>query len=326
MQERCRQRVADIARSGATSHVFSVLFWWHTGCNCQPAVTLPPTSQEDLLEILSVWQMRLGFDTAATRISKPMVESQDYRHLARRVASILWADPGEQQVELARARREAERALRAAEQPGIDVIPICDPRYPQTLMTIADPPLVLWARGQLDALLPDCVGIVGSRDATPASLALARKLGRELSEAGVNVVSGLAKGVDGSAHVGALDGPGQTIAVMGSGLSHVYPARHHKLAERIESQGVVVTEYPPWFLPYGRHFPPRNRIISGLSKGVVVVEASEDSGSLITARLAADQNRDVHGSAGRTALRSSSRMPRSHKGWCSIGRDCGRHP
>jgi len=137
------------------------------------------------------------------------------------------------------------------------------------------------------------IGVVGSRDATPASLAVARKLGTELAEAGLVVVSGLARGIDGASHAGALAGAGRTVAVMGSGLDVVYPFKHRALAEQVSQSGALVSELPPWVGPRAWHFPLRNRIISGLSRAVVVVEASEKSGSLITARLALEQGRDV---------------------------------
>ena len=172
-------------------------------------------------------------------------------------------------------------------------ISIGEAGYPPLLLEIADPPETLWVRGDARLLALPAVAIVGSRGATPVSLAIARRLGKELSEAGLVVVSGLALGVDGAAHRGALEGTGRTVAVLGSGLDVVYPSEHKDLAEQISQCGVVVSELPPEAPPLPHHFPLRNRIISGLSKAVVIVEASERSGSLITARLANDQCRDV---------------------------------
>jgi DNA processing protein len=168
-----------------------------------------------------------------------------------------------------------------------------DDDYPALLREIPDPPVLLWTRGIAATLQHPSVAIVGSRDALPASLAVARQLAGGLAEAGLTVVSGLALGVDGAAHAGALAGGGPSTAVLGSGLNHIYPALHVPLAEQVAETGAVVSEYPPDARPYPSHFPLRNRIISGLCRATVVVEASERSGSLITARLALDQNRNV---------------------------------
>jgi DNA processing protein len=167
-----------------------------------------------------------------------------------------------------------------------------DAAYPPALTTIADPPPVLWARGRSDALACPAVAIVGSRAASPYALAVAERLAADLAAAGVAVVSGLARGVDSAAHRGAVEA-GATVAVLGSGVDVVYPHEHCGLAERILERGAVVSELPPGTPPRTPFFPLRNRIISGLSRAVVVVEAGEKSGSLITARAALDQGRDV---------------------------------
>jgi len=243
-------------------------------------------------DLLTVSLLRGSFDTRGARLAKDLLDTDDPGSIVKRVASAIWTEPGAAQPEIARARAEAERALQRHPQDSA-FITILDEGYPDLLRTLADPPLVLWVRGSLEALFATCVGVVGSRDATPASLAIARKLGRELSDAGVTVVSGLAFGVDAAAHLGALDGSGQTIAVLGSGLADVYPRKHRDLARRVQERGAVVTELPPDAEPLPSHFPLRNRIISGLSRAVVVVEAGEHSGSLITARMATEQNRSV---------------------------------
>jgi DNA processing protein len=246
-----------------------------------------------LFELLTVSLLEPGCNTRTARAAKDLLAQDDLRYLADRVASAVWLDSVECASRLMRGRAEATRALAAAREPAATVITILDERYPEVLKEIADPPVVLWVCGRPESLASVCVGVVGSRDATPASLALALKLGRELSEAGVTVVSGLARGVDGAAHAGALEGVTPTIAVLGSGLSVIYPKRHEPLAQRIQERGAIISELPPWFPPYRRHFPLRNRIISGMSEGVVVIEAGEDSGSLITADAAGEQNRDV---------------------------------
>jgi DNA processing protein len=165
--------------------------------------------------------------------------------------------------------------------------------YPPLLAEIPDPPGCLWTRGNRAIMSRVAVAVVGARAASRVGLAMAGQLGADLARAGVVVVSGLARGVDAAAHAGALDAGGTTIAVLGTGIDLVYPPENRELHERIAAAGLVVTEFPPGSPPEPFHFPRRNRIISGLSKAVVIVEAREKSGSLITARMAADQGREV---------------------------------
>lgn len=186
----------------------------------------------------------------------------------------------------------ARRAREAAEACGIGVLPWNDAQFPAALLTTTDFPPVLWYRGQLDALNAPAVAVVGSRAASAVALETATRLGGDLASLGIAVVSGLARGVDSAAHRGAL-GQGITIAVLGSGLDVIYPPEHAKLATEIAARGIVITEYPPGTPPKQMHFPLRNRLISGLSLAVVVVEAAERSGSLITAACAAEQGREV---------------------------------
>jgi DNA processing protein len=174
------------------------------------------------------------------------------------------------------------------------ILTLEDPRFPPDLLQMADPPLLLYVTGQLEALNhPRRLAIVGSRNPTPQGEQNARQFARALAESGVCVVSGLALGVDGAAHEGALAGGAPTIAVVGTGLDRVYPKRHLDLAHRIAAQGAIVSEYPLGTPPLPPHFPRRNRLIAGLSQGTLVVEAAIQSGSLITARLAAEQGREV---------------------------------
>lgn len=191
------------------------------------------------------------------------------------------------------ARAAAAAALEAARGTGDHPVPWFDARYPALLQFIADPPPVLWMRGRAEVLNQPTVAVVGSRIATPYALDVATRLGAELADRGVVVASGLARGVDSAAHRGCLEGGGLTSAVLGSGLSHIYPPEHRELAETIASEGVVISELAPHAMPLAEHFPLRNRIISGISLAVVVVEACEKSGSLITARCALEQGRDV---------------------------------
>jgi DNA processing protein len=170
------------------------------------------------------------------------------------------------------------------------------PHYPAHLLTIADPPLVLFVQGHPAALNQPCVGIVGARNATAQGIANARIFAQALAEKNVTVISGMALGIDAAAHEGALNAVGNalaTVAIVGTGIDRVYPAAHRALAHRIAAQGAVVSEFPIGAPPLPHHFPRRNRLISGLSRGVLVVEAALRSGSLITARVAGEQGREV---------------------------------
>lgn len=174
-----------------------------------------------------------------------------------------------------------------------------DAAYPATLLDIEDPPLMLYmlgtmcARADRAALIANSLAIVGSRNPTPQGESNARQFARAFGSAGLCVVSGLALGIDGAAHDGALLGGGQTIAVVGTGLDRVYPRQHLALARRIAAQGMLISEFPLGTPPLTANFPKRNRLISGLSRGTLVVEAALKSGSLITARLAAEQGKEV---------------------------------
>jgi DNA processing protein len=172
-------------------------------------------------------------------------------------------------------------------------IPLGDPRYPAALAAIHDPPPILWTRGRAESLYGPMVAVVGSRAASPYALQVARKLGADLARRKVTVVSGMARGVDSAAHEGALDGGGVTVAVFGCGIDIIYPREHAALAARIRAAGALLSEFPPDTPPLPAYFPQRNRIISGLALAVVIVEAAEKSGSLITARFALDQGREV---------------------------------
>ena len=176
---------------------------------------------------------------------------------------------------------------------GGEIMPLDDPRYPDNLKQIADPPPVLFVKGDVNLLKLSAIAVVGARRASELGRRFAFKLGARLAEKGLCVVSGMALGVDGAAHEGCLRDQGPTIAVLGTGLDVVYPAAHRHLSERIVEKGLLLTELPPGSGPDRGNFPRRNRIVSGLAQGVVVVEAGEKSGSLITARLALEQGREV---------------------------------
>ena len=174
-----------------------------------------------------------------------------------------------------------------------DIVVVGDPRYPEILLESADPPLLLYTRGRVELLHSPAIAIVGSRNPTPQGLENARAFAHHLSSAGWVVVSGLALGIDGAAHEGALDGGSGTIAVVGTGLDQIYPARHRALTARIAAGGLVISEFAIGTPALAEHFPIRNRIIAGLGRGTLAVEAALQSGSLITARLAAESGRDV---------------------------------
>ena len=177
--------------------------------------------------------------------------------------------------------------------PGNAVLTLSDSAYPGMLLEIPDPPLVLYAKGNVKLLSEPSVAIIGSRNATTQGCIDAEEFGRSLSDAGLTVVSGLALGIDAAAHRGGLKGKGSTVAVIGTGADIVYPARNRKLAHQIAEEGCIISEFPLGTRPLASNFPRRNRVISGLSNGVLVVEAAVQSGSLIAARMAVEQGRDV---------------------------------
>ncbi len=176
---------------------------------------------------------------------------------------------------------------------GQTVLTLADPAYPADLLDIPDPPLMLYAKGRIELLQTPAVAVVGSRNATSQGMLNAEHFSRALSQSGLTIISGLALGIDSAAHRGALDGAGSTIAVIGTGADIIYPARNRDLAQAICARGCVLSEYPLGTPALAANFPRRNRIISGLAQGVLVVEAAARSGSLITARMAAEQGRDV---------------------------------
>ncbi len=179
------------------------------------------------------------------------------------------------------------------EDPNNHTVTLADADYPQSLLNIPDPPLLLYVKGRLELLNQPAIAVVGSRHATAQGKQNAEAFSRAMSEAGLCVVSGLAHGIDAAAHRGALMGRGRSIGVIGTGLDKVYPAAHRELAHSMAAQGALISEFPLGTPPLAANFPRRNRIISGLSLGCLIVEAGLQSGSLITARLALEQGRDV---------------------------------
>lgn len=177
--------------------------------------------------------------------------------------------------------------------PAHHVLTLGDAAYPALLLQTADPPLLLHAHGRLDLLNAPALAIVGSRQASAQGLDHARAFAQHLSQAGLTIISGMALGIDGAAHEGGLAGRGSTIAVVGTGLDSIYPLRHHALAQRIAAQGLLLSEFVIGTPPLSENFPLRNRLIAGMARGTLVVEAAVASGSLITARQALEAGREV---------------------------------
>ena len=185
--------------------------------------------------------------------------------------------------------REVER-IRAC---GAEFLTLLDENYPESLRNIPDPPLTLYIRGELLPGDRHALGLVGTRKATTYGRDVAGKLAGDLALQGITVISGLAYGIDAAAHRGALNGGGRTLAVLGSGVDVIYPASHRQLAQEICQNGALISEYPPGTLPEGRNFPRRNRLISGLSLGILVIQAPLTSGAIITANIAGEQGKEV---------------------------------
>jgi DNA processing protein len=208
---------------------------------------------------------------------------------------------------------EVDGEIGRARAAGIMLVPFGDAAYPARLRMIADPPPVLYVKGEISGRDDHAVAIVGSRSASHYGRRVARDLAHGLASLGLTVVSGMARGIDGMAHESALSSGGRTIAVLGSGVERAYPPEHDKLYQRICESGAVVSELPMGTRPLAFHFPARNRLISGLSLGVVVVEATEKSGSLITASMAVEQGREVFavpGEVGASRSRGAHRLIR----------------
>lgn len=232
----------------------------------------------------TVQLLRDVFGSAARTLQATPDELQKIDQLSPAMCDLLTRKPVQYPI---------ERELELIHEYGCQIVTLYDTEYPQYLKAIDTPPIVLYIRGKLtpeDAL---SLSIVGSRDAKDYGRKVSYQLSYQLTQRGLTIVSGLAKGIDTAAHRGALEAGGRTIAVMGSGLSFIYPATNSDLAEKITESGALISEFPMEVKPKPRNFPRRNRIISGLTLGTVVVEASNRSGALITARLAGEQGREV---------------------------------
>ncbi|MGA9769153.1 MAG: DNA-processing protein DprA [Blastocatellia bacterium] len=191
-------------------------------------------------------------------------------------------------------REQASKQLEELDRVGADVLTLTDPRYPDLLRETYDPPIVLYAKGDFDrAMSQPSIAVIGSRHCSTYGRNVAEMLARELAQRGITIISGLARGIDSAAHRSAIEGGGLTLAVMGTGLDTVYPKENRKLADQIIEHGALITEFPLSTPPLPQNFPFRNRVISGLSLGVLIIEGAERSGSLITARMAYEQGREV---------------------------------
>jgi DNA processing protein len=243
-----------------------------------------------MLDLVDAVALSLGFGAVRRRVVAALRTDPDcpFELLAAWAGARLEGKPG-----LGTLRDDAGRALERAARRRIDVVAWGDARYPPLLAATPDPPIVLWVRGRADLLASPSIAIVGSRAASPYGLEVAGRLGADIAARGFTVVSGLARGIDSASHRGALESGGPTVAVLGSGADVIYPPEHRDLAEAIIERGALVSELPPGSPPRSFHFPLRNRIISGLARGVVIVEAAERSGSLITADCALEQGREV---------------------------------
>lgn len=204
-----------------------------------------------------------------------------------------------ERIVAAREEIDVDELIAVCQERGVQIVTETDEPYPSLLRQIPDPPPVLFVRGQLRPQDGMAIGIVGTRHATHYGLRQAERLATCLAHAGLTIVSGLARGVDAAAHRGAIAAGGRTLAILGSGVLSIYPPEHEALAEEVVAHGALVSEAPPLASPHSGVFPQRNRVISGLSLGVIVVEAGDRSGALITARLAMEQGREVFAVPGR---------------------------
>ncbi|HUL22241.1 MAG TPA: DNA-processing protein DprA [Thermodesulfobacteriota bacterium] len=236
------------------------------------------------------------FKTPEAVFQAPLKDLTQIEGLGERVASEIRKGPLE---------KEVKREFALLEKVGGTILTLRDDAYPRRLKDIYDPPALLYVRGKLRRDDELAVAVVGSRKTSPYGRWFTERIGRDLAGHGITIVSGLARGIDSVAHMGALDGGGRTIAVLGCGIDVIYPSENRDLFHRIVGQGAVLSEFPIGSRPESGHFPRRNRIISGLSIGVVIVEASAKSGSLITAKYALEQGREVFAVPGNVGAQGS---------------------
>lgn len=236
------------------------------------------------------------FKSPEAVFNAPLKELFKIEGLGEKIASEIKKGPDHKKV---------EKELKIIKELGVKIVTIKDDKYPNRLKDIYDPPPLLYIRGEIKKEDELAVAIVGSRKTSPYGRWITEKLSFELAQNGVTIISGMARGIDSIAHRGAITGGGRTIAVLGCGVDVIYPPENHNLFYQIKDHGAIVSEFPLGSLPEGGHFPRRNRIISGLSIGVVVVQASSESGSLITAQFALEQGREVFAVPGNVGAEGS---------------------
>jgi DNA processing protein len=245
-------------------------------------IETPQVGRESARKLLAAFGSPEAVLAASTAARQEVVTSETAKALAQSSDEVL-----------ARIEATVQWLAAGTDDAHRQILTLGDPGYPQALLETADPPLLLYLQGDSGLLGRPSLAVVGSRNPTPQGLENARAFSAHLSQAGLTIVSGLALGVDGAAHEGGLSGLGSTVAVVGTGLDRVYPRRHLELARRMASKGLLVSEYSLGTPPLAPNFPQRNRIIAGLTRGTLVIEAALQSGSLITARLASEAGRDV---------------------------------
>ena len=272
-----------------------------------PTEPVPPSGTADDLKYLVALHRIPGLGPVRFRLLEARFGSmsQAWHASAADLAAAGMDRRTVQEVTAARPRIDPDAEMEWLERTGVRAIPTRSPDYPGLLKETDDPPALIYVKGSFLADDETAVAVVGTRGPTADGREMARRLSAGLAEAGVTVLSGMARGIDGIAHTAALDAGGRTIAVLGGGLDSVYPAEHARLARRITGAGALVTEYPLGTRPKAEHFPRRNRVISGLGHGVVVVEGDMKSGALLTVRHALDQNREVFAVPGSALSRKS---------------------
>jgi DNA processing protein len=260
----------------------------------QPGIENPLLTEDDQLHWLALRMVPgLGTRKAAQLIGIFRTPQTVFRASRSELEAAGLAPAVAQSIASGCAFEDAVTQRERLVETGAELIPLTDPRYPPRLKEIFDPPPLLYARGRVELLGSLMLAVVGTRRPTPYGMAAATRLARDLSTAGLTIVSGMARGIDTAAHRAALDSQGGTVAVFGCGVDELYPAENRKLAKEIADKGLIISEFPMGTPPYPQNFPVRNRIVSGMSAGVLVVEGGEYSGSAITAKLAAEHNREI---------------------------------
>ena len=258
------------------------------------AMASPVLSQEDELHWLALTLVPgLGTRTAGKLLARFRTPQTIFRASRTELEAAGVSGTVAQSIASGCTFEDAAAQQEKMRESGAALITTADPRYPPLLGEIFDPPILLFARGRVELLQSIMLGVVGTRRPTPYGLAAAERLSADLAHAGMTIVSGMARGIDSAAHKGALAAAGDTIAVLGCGVDVVYPSENRKLAAELATKGLIVSEFPMGAVAFPQNFPIRNRIISGMSVGVLVVEGAQYSGSAITAKLAMDQGREV---------------------------------